>query len=107
MLRIVLSCLILLDSTTLAAAVPADVPGGATTNTPGTSTPAATQSFPRIAGAGGIFPITGDLPDRNAMHRVLINAMEDETTPAGINRRWISRHVWQICTPMRAYPRTR
>lgn len=50
---------------------------------------AQTLQFPRIKSAGGVYALPGDvdMPAAAAMHRVVIDATEGETTGAGINRR--------------------
>lgn len=46
------------------------------------------QRFLRIAAAGGVYKLTGsiEMPSRDSMHRLVIDATGDETTDAGINR---------------------
>lgn len=47
----------------------------------------AEESFPRIDGAGGVFAVPAEMPERNSVHRLVIDATGDERTPAGLNRR--------------------
>lgn len=47
----------------------------------------AEPSFPRIDGAGGVFAVPAEMPERNSVHRLVIDAAGDERTPAGLNRR--------------------
>lgn len=47
----------------------------------------AKESFPRIEGAGGVFAVPAEMPERNTVHRLVIDATGDERTPAGLNRR--------------------
>ena len=46
------------------------------------------QRFLRIASAGGVYKLTGsiDMPSRDSVHRLVIDARGDDTTNAGINR---------------------
>lgn len=50
--------------------------------------PVGTQQFPRIEGAGGVYalPVGVDMPARNVVHRLLIDATAAETTANGTNR---------------------
>lgn len=43
--------------------------------------------FPRIDGAGGVFALSAEMPDRIAMHKLVIDAAMGETTTTGTNRR--------------------
>lgn len=46
------------------------------------------QRFLRIASAGGVYKLTGDIamPAKDSMHRLVIDATADGTTDSGINR---------------------
>lgn len=52
------------------------------------SKPTAELQFPRISTAGGVYamPVGVDFPAKNVIHRMVIDATTDETTPAGTNR---------------------
>ena len=45
------------------------------------------ESFPRIEGAGGVFAVPAEMPERNTVHRLVLDAAGDARTPAGLNRR--------------------
>ena len=55
---------------------------------PEPSSPATELQFPRIPTAGGVYalPAGVDLPAKNVIHRIVIDATTDETTPTGVNR---------------------
>ncbi len=80
MIRTIVCCLMLLTGT-----AHADQP----VNKPAQSSAADTQLFPRIKSAGAVYALQGDIdmPAASANHRVVIDATEDATTDAGINRR--------------------
>lgn len=72
-----------------AASVPERLAASEAVAKPSDSKPMGAQQFPRIQRAGGVYalPADVDMPAANAVHRVLIDAREAETTPAGTNRR--------------------
>lgn len=62
-------------------------PGSPTTTVAGVDGASAEMLFPRIEGAGGVFAVAADMPERNTVHRLVLDAAGDERTPAGLNRR--------------------
>lgn len=50
--------------------------------------PSGIQQFPRIEGAGGVYPLPAgvDMPAADVVHRLLINTTTADTTATGINR---------------------
>lgn len=62
-------------------------PGSPTGTAAGVDIASAEESFPRIEGAGGVFAVPAEMPERNTVHRLVLDVAGDERTPAGLNRR--------------------